>query len=911
MKEIIQIFSYFKKQFIKISFMIMVSFFLLPSTTVAQGNPVVICSGGITKWTTNPPSITMNGIRVRCNSTLIIEPGVTVAFWQGAYVEVEAGSTLILRGKFTLYPPDAPLPWFGIFVQGNSSLAQNRDVNGINKQGTLILDGATIEHAIFGAVTGAFNGATLGLCTPNLPLAQTSGGIIKATNSTFNNNLIDINFTPYIAPGGPDNISYFNLCDSYITDDYLIPSQCPNDAIVLEPFFKLKGVRGVKIKGHIFEDKRTTVDINSPSDKVGIRTSAASIKLDRWGNNAANRTKFKNLDYGIRFLGTWPSSISSVRNADFECWHGMYLGGITNGTTISSNNFTIKRANNPSIPSYGVYLNGCAGYAVEYNSFTTEYANIPINDGNVGVIARNQHPDPTQIYNNDFDGVLIATEAIGQNTNLQTGPNAKGLEYRCNDFSGSLLADIVVLDDLTFDPALPIVTGIKEYQYLTANRFSENPNAIANLYNAPVANSFQYIHYNDLSDVRLSPESNIGNISVTESPQFPPASVCPEPFIFTQGVGSLKEIKEINDDLFKETVSELNSLIDNGNTLQLVNQVRFANNREEATKVYLKIIEQAPFTSDAVLEEVSIKEVGFSNAMIRNILQQHPQTAKSTQIQENLDNRTHPIPQFMRNQINQGLNIISAKEQMELDANDYKRERDEAINRAVQILGIDTLDRSNEMIDFLSGTNELGFQYRIANIYDQKGETGKANAILNDIAAQKLSEKETADHKAHIGLRALIQSWTTIGKDLYNLEEGDLNMLHIYAVQPNITAGKAIAILKSNDNTDYPEPVYFPELPSQERIIANAETTETQNKLFLYPNPSNDYINISYNTLDLYENLSLKLVDMTGKVLHTQELFYLQDEVTLITADLPDGQYICTIYTNGQPIESKQFTITK
>jgi len=320
-------------------------------------------------------------------------------------------------------------------------------------------------------------------------------------------------------------------------------------------------------------------------------------------------------------------------------------------------------------------------------------------------------------------------------------------------------------------------------------------------------------------------------------------------------------------------------------------------------------MQQAPFTSDAVLEEVSKKEVGFSKGMIRNILRQHPQAAKSAQIQENLDNRINQLPPFMRNQINQGLNTISAKEQMELQANDYKREHDEAINKAVLLLGTDTLDRSVEMIDFLSGTGELGFQYRIANIHNQNGEIEQADAILSDISTWELSEKEAADHEACVGLRSLLQAWTAEGKDLALLAEEDLALLHEYAIQPNITAGKAVAILRLNGNTDYPEPVYFPELPAEERRIVEVQDNLISN-ISVYPNPASSYLSVLYD-LNGYENLSLQVADMTGKTLYQRQLNHVQDEITLITENYPTGQYILSIYADNQLIESKKFNITK
>ena len=908
MKEKNHIFDYHTQLFKKISLFLFLS--ILSTTIKAQiGAPIVIGSGTTITFSPqmSPPATVMNGIRVIEKSTLIIS-SFDIEFFQGARIEVEAGSTLIVRNS-TLGVFPGLLPWDGIFVGGNNALSQGRNADGCLDQGKIILEYATIENAVFGVITGAFNDFIVGQCIPVLPHPSTAGGIIEATNTTFRNNLIDVDFRPYQAPGGVDNVSFFNQCRSYITDDYAIDTQCLNDNFNIAPFFRLRDVKGIKIRGHIFEDQRSTTNTASPSDKIGIRTFAASIKLDKFGFGNTNRSKFNNLDYGIYFGGN-NLGISTVRNADFESWHGILVQAVSNGVTIYSNNFTVKRTTNPTTPSYGLYLDRCDAYQVKYNTFTAENVNAPA-DGGVGVIARNQHPNPTMIDNNDFSGFIIATEAIGQNTDQQQGANADGLEYRCNNFSENPLFDIIVAEDLTFDPQSTSVIGIKEYHYLTANRFSENPNALINLYNAPVGLPFRYIHHNDATDGRLSPNVNLGAISVIELDVDYSLNDCPEIFLVNEpDIGTLGDIKETKGDLFNQTLGTLGDLVDNGNTPQMVNWVQTANQPRRAIRAYFKIMQQAPFTSDAVLEEVSKKEVGFSKGMIRNILRNHPQAAKSAQIQENLDNRINQLPLFMRNQINQGLSMLSAKEVMELEANDYKRERDEAINQAVLLLGADTLDRSDEMIDFLSGTDELGFQYRIANIHDQNGEIEQADAILSDISTWELSEKEAADHEACVGLRSLLQAWKAEGKDLALLAEEDLALLHEYAVQPNITAGKAVAILRLNGNTDYPEPVYFPELPTEERRIVEVQDNDVISDISVYPNPASIYLNIRYD-LSQHESLSLQIVDITGKVVHQRQLNQSQDEIVLITENYPTGQYILSIYTDNQLIESKKFNIVK
>jgi len=217
----------------------------------------------------------------------------------------------------------------------------------------------------------------------------------------------------------------------------------------------------------------------------------------------------------------------------------------------------------------------------------------------------------------------------------------------------------------------------------------------------------------------------------------------------------------------------------------------------EVFQAYTNIMNQAPFTSDEILEAVSKKETGWNKGMIRNVLVAHPQAAKSETIQENLDNRTNQLPQFMRNQINEGFAAISEKEQMELDISKYKRERNLAINQAVQLLASDTIDRISDMIDFYSNTRDIQYEYRLAGVYDALANS-KAENVLTAIGNMELSDNEAKAHADYMSFRQLMQTWTAEDKNLAALSESDLGLLEDYTKNATVTAGEAITLLELN-----------------------------------------------------------------------------------------------------------------
>lgn len=362
----------------------------------------------------------------------------------------------------------------------------------------------------------------------------------------------------------------------------------------------------------------------------------------------------------------------------------------------------------------------------------------------------------------------------------------------------------------------------------------------------------------------------------------------------------------------KFTLGTLQTLTDNGNTALLLAKLNDPRPRR-TFRAYVDMMQQAPFTSDEVLEAVSIKETGWNRAMIRNVLRAHPQAAKSAVIQENLDNRTDQLPPFMRNQINQDLNSIGAKEQMEIDINTYRRERNLAINQAVQLLASDTIDSTTDMIEFFENTGDIQYEYRLTEAYDALNDSEQAEGILTAIGNMELTEDEAQAHTDYVSFRALMQIWTTEDKDLATLSESDIELIQGYTQNANVTAGEAITLLELNGIDTYKEPVYFPdETEPQLRIIQHAEEIINENKLLIYPNPADDYVVVEYTTTETDNtDLSVIITDISGKQIYEQKLSYLQDELVIITQQFPQGQYFCTLRDRNDIIKTDKFIIAK
>jgi len=291
----------------------------------------------------------------------------------------------------------------------------------------------------------------------------------------------------------------------------------------------------------------------------------------------------------------------------------------------------------------------------------------------------------------------------------------------------------------------------------------------------------------------------------------------------------------------------------------------------------------------------------------------NPQAAKSADIQKNLDERNNPLPDYMRDQINLGLTKISAKEYLELVKATKRTQHDRAINEMVKLLNSDTInDRSAEIIEALSNTSYLAFDYKLVSWYDGQGQTNLAEALLTVINSYTLSENQQKFFDNYTDLRNLTQQWEQSGIEMNELDNAQLMQLQDFAGLNNTVAAKAIALQQLNIDYSYIEPIFEPEggdksnsNPKQERKVIN------ENEMTLFPNPSDGYFTVEYNLYDPFNKAILVVFDISGRVIEQHEIQYEIDQVIIPANQWPAGQYTVSLFADGKTVLTNKITITK
>jgi len=94
-------------------------------------------------------------------------------------------------------------------------------------------------------------------------------------------------------------------------------------------------------------------------------------------------------------------------------------------------------------------------------------------------------------------------------------------------------------------------------------------------------------------------------------------------------------------------------------------------------------------------------------------------------------------------------------------------------------------------------------------------------------------------------------------------------------------------------------------------VVSVEEVVEESARMLVYPNPATDYVTINYKTTGRFNNISLIISDITGKIIYTRNLDIEQDEIIIPTSKYPNGQYFCTLKNNDQILTSKKIMLIK
>jgi len=877
-------------------------------------------------------------LKVASGAQLTIQS--TVYIGEENKIMIDRGGTLILDGCLLTNSCNGNY-WQGIDVWGDSEKSQLQS----SDQGTIELrNGATVENAIVAIATiksdSLFHGT------------KSSGGIIKADDSFFKNNRTHIQYYRYanfyrwdtVYKNEIPNLSYFSNCE--------FSNGNSEDSVKLYGL-KISGVNGIdftrcKFK-FLMEVDTNLVDINkslvymenaedisflgcqfineanyadhpfyTPKRGIGIYCYNSSFSArPGHGLTGSYYTSFDKLTYGIKVL-----SISSGRQFTADsCQFNLTARGIYNsGTryqTIISNTFILPHTTHQYFPFqyYGIYLDYCSQYHVENNLICPNTESI---NSCIGIIVNNSGSELNMIYRNKFEylkyGIIAQNDNRGDDEII-----GSGLKIKCNDFY-RVTNNIYVGPEDAYSRS-----GISKYQgfFGTSDAPAGNSFSHYNPYYYPYSdylNLQRNIIYFHHDTVNSPPGLNLvpwyyTNWSITKQntadlydsascPHFPGDSLRSSLY------GSISsEEAEIDT-----VILLLNAWIDGGNT-DLLQENIDNSTPDEGYDLRNELLSNSPYLSDTVMIKASENEEVLTNALIRDVLVANPQSAKSNEVMAKLEQRVLPLPDYMVEEIEQGIFSVSQKELLEAELAYHHQQRELARISLIQSFINDTaIITKDSLMNFYSGENDRTLKYDLAFLYLSENDSlNVMNTLFSipdnfdltspqqDLHDQYLDYFEIMLNLQDAGINETVLDSSQI-EELYALSNGNTIPLNAYAR----------AILQVFDTLKYIEPILLPDPDTKSVNIIQRKSndfSEKKTNISVYPNPANRFVTIEYKLSDTGIPSLLRITDLTGVVIKQIPLKGIQNKVVIGTINLKDGLYFCNLVVGNSVRESVKLII--
>lgn len=843
----------------------------------------------------------------------------TVSFSEPGKIIVRQNGKLILENAILTTKCENAM-WGGIEVYGNSGFPQSD----LTYHGYVEMNNSTIENSTCGITTVQYeyNQDSGGA----VPVPLMSGGKITAVNSKFINNYLAVEFYPYSF----ENESSFNYCTFKTTDDY-VGTDGP------DYFVRMSGVNGIPFTCCSFINTRIS-NIGFERWGGGIYSFNSSLDIQNQGCSSIGSTLFQGLTRGIYAINSGDDQTISVKNADFiDNYRGIYLSGMSliNPASVVSCNFQI--CNPPSqieMYPYGLYLDNCTSYKIEENLFKSTNTPFPLEHIKIGLIVNNSGPDPNQIYRNKFENLYSGIIAQNKNRSIN---GSTGLEIKCNIFSGEDPDDN---KDCLYDISVTInEDGLGSEEGIKADQGTnvQYPQAPAgNIFSDIVfgMNQYQYINYgNHITYWQNSTITNNDPIvqpkryNVDDPPLFTPLDnpgnyqfidwnyCCPPNYLdYTGEPDSLKQTLLNTENEIDSIQTALSIITDGGNTFELNNLI-LASIPSDSILIRNELLAFSPFLSDSVLKSAIRKEEVLTAGLVTQILSANPQTPKSTPLMTALDSRIAQLSDEQWFDVLNGIEVISAKEELEKTLSSKMTQQSECIRKLIS--KYKTLYSPNLCADSI--TNLLYEHGTLASKYDlviqclcNNDSVGAKIAYKNIPASYSLSLKEQEEYEAfghYLSLKitllsrnnSLLSSDSILINTLKTLQTGSGSITDAYS------RGYLIAL----DSLTYSEPIILPQqvLKSSNRIRVKSPAKNETSEYSVFPNPANSYVIIKYNGIDATANHSLDITNIHNQKIMEIQLGKSNSYRLLDVSFLKAGQYILEFSKDGQPKEVKKLII--
>lgn len=852
------------------------------------GQDYEVFNGQNIVWDANDLKVVNNYIKIHPGGTLTIEG--EVYFKQNAIVTIDRGGKLFLNGAILSSYNSSN--WEGIQVWGNKLLDQVPSSN----QGYLSVSNGT-------QISNANRAIQVGKGTNGIFVFNYGGGILEVESSTLLNNKQSVVFAPYRRTS--QQYELYNK--SYIRNTDFIWNVAGINGMV---FLTLNDVNLNDISGNRFLNNNAITNIPNEKNGIGILSYSANFSVSSiQSSNGQIDSYFYNLHYGIKSESSSPTQTFKVENTTFNSvFNGIYANG-SNGLRIIGNIFEPLNYPDFSIQlpvCFGLYMNNCSGYTINNNHFRNIDNSSQIRKI-VGIIVNNSGSAYNLINDNSFSNLKVGVLAQNQNRGSLTAYS--GLVIKCNYFSHNK-NDIAVTGTQN-----GLGYGIGYYQGTNTSTSSPAGNLFGHAFPGTTSdyhNELQNIVYVHHQLNQNFPELipwyyTTSTISLANSMKdYWPGTSCS--LVMPSEKEDLKSFmvdKELSANNLNQVLSES---IDQGNTVQLENTV-ISSTPDEAYNVYQELMQTGSYVSNSVLSSAIQKEDVLNETMIRDILVSNPHAAKSPELMNLISNRENQLPEYMKAQIEDGFNTLSARELLEQQISMQRLEASVAEKELIYLYKTDTTAPIDSLLLFLSSRNRPDAFIQLAFEYLKTNQIQEALNSINAINTSDLGEPETELRNKMLDYLQFHSVLINEGRTTTELMSSEIAELEFLAEGNDLVASCSRSILLTNGLIEYNEPILLPNEMFKSTKVDRNYNIVNNSQLIIFPNPASQWITVEYDLQSIGDTKAvLNIIDATGRVVRSINLNGNMNSIVVDLTSLQKGFYICKLINGKHTVSSKKFT---
>ena len=868
--------------------------------------PTIIPFGANEVWNTN--EIFYNDVIVSNGASLTIMD-CDLQFAADVQIVIEIGGYLLVQNATLDALETCDMQWGGIEIHGNSFLPSESIY-----QGT----GAFIDIDINNARVGL----SLGELDDNFEKVQNrGGGHGKFVDVDFKNNEKDLwifDYTPFT-----ENMKFSDIT-SILDNEYFSSADYPEVRVELD------GVNNVEIQNSLFGNANFELLAHEQAYKfTAIRAIDAPFKMfsvsPTYYPEDAILSHIIGFTYGIRAIGG-NQNFYNIRKVRMFCQRNIFMRSTFNTNIYSNQLFpywyfgqtaelpeddlaSLEDLGYEDIPGttndpvlmggYGIYLAGFTGADVQENRI---YRSGFV--GHSGIILNNTFDDNLPIYNNEIYKADTGIKCL--NRNRVNGFPATGAEFRCNEFAGNIL-------DVEVNAITPLCAtcGVAQSQG-TSNTSAGNE--FDQVYDLAGAEQLVNFLDNDLAHNY----NRIGDPSLTEPVNSETSNYTLLPVDLDNGCPSLlppnawpyyqPSMNVSKDEIYSQYAtaqSQWSGLVDGGDTEALTDEV-INTEFSEALTLYYELMAKSPNLSEKVMIEAIEKEYDLPMVLLKQILTSNPQAAKSKEIKDKLDNRLLPLPEYMKEEIMEGLTWVSQKEILESEMSELREEyrRIERLESAT-ILGDElVIDKKTALLVMIDNSAFPETNLEKATRLWSWSELSEAIEYIDDVLSSMLFESQ--EYRQLADLKSLLELENDLQSGILTLEDAESDLAaaaenHDFYFQPY-----ADMLIEKYSQSYVYEDVNYPQVHMSLRASFSSDDEVKVELLKLYPNPATNVLVVEKGSLPLTGAATYEVLDVTGRIV-IQVMVAPDFQQVLDVSELAHGSYYLLLKDNGELLSKQTF----